>query len=142
MGYLVDSDWFIDHLKGTEESAQLLRKLASEGISISVVTYMEAYQGLARTVGADEAQRVMEIVLSTIPVIVMTAEIARRCATLREQLREAGKRTNSRNYDVVIAATAVENKLTLVTRNTRDFRDIPGLELYVDDSQHESEASG
>ncbi len=31
--------------------------------------------------------------------------------------------------DLFLAATALEHNLTLVTRNTRDFADIPGLQL-------------
>jgi predicted nucleic acid-binding protein len=30
----------------------------------------------------------------------------------------------------MIAATAVENDLTLVSRNLEDYEDIPGLKLY------------
>lgn len=32
--------------------------------------------------------------------------------------------------DLFIAATAIEHGLSLVTRNTRDYSDIPGLDLY------------
>lgn len=30
----------------------------------------------------------------------------------------------------MIAATAIEHDLTLVTRNVDDFSDVPGLQLY------------
>ena len=45
-------------------------------------------------------------------------------------MRKAGKRVNSRALDLLIAATALEYDLTLVTRNTEDYGDIPGLKLY------------
>ena len=32
--------------------------------------------------------------------------------------------------DILIAATAIEHGLTLVTGNTRDYEDIPNLRLY------------
>jgi predicted nucleic acid-binding protein len=42
----------------------------------------------------------------------------------------ACKRVNQRALDVVIAATAIEYGLTLVTRNITDYADIPDLTLH------------
>jgi predicted nucleic acid-binding protein len=40
-----------------------------------------------------------------------------------------------RALDLIIAATALEHDLTLVTRNREDFQDIPGLQtLFYPDS--------
>ena len=57
--------------------------------------------------------------------------IAERCAGLRETLQRHGKRVRPRALDLIVAATALEYGLTLVTRNTDDYRDIPGLTLYT-----------
>jgi predicted nucleic acid-binding protein len=35
-----------------------------------------------------------------------------------------------RAFDLVLAATALEHGLTLATRNTKDYADIPALALY------------
>jgi predicted nucleic acid-binding protein len=56
--------------------------------------------------------------------------VAERCARLRETLRSQNKWVNSRALDLIIAATALEYDLTLVTNNAEDFKDIPGLALY------------
>ena len=54
--------------------------------------------------------------ISPIPI---TEAIARRSGALRGQLRARGQtRTQA---DMLIAATALEHDLTLVTRNVRDF---------------------
>ncbi len=37
---------------------------------------------------------------------------------------------NARSLDLIIAATALEYNLTLVTRNTEDYADVPDLKLY------------
>jgi predicted nucleic acid-binding protein len=34
------------------------------------------------------------------------------------------------DLDLLIAATALEHNLTLLTRNVRDFQHVPGLKLY------------
>ena len=56
--------------------------------------------------------------------------VAKRCALLREQLKTEQKRVKSRALDLINAAIALEHDLTLVTRNTEDYQDIPGLQLY------------
>ncbi|MGI8824219.1 MAG: type II toxin-antitoxin system VapC family toxin [Chloroflexota bacterium] len=64
-------------------------------------------------------------------VLPLDASIARRCAGIREALRTQGKTIRGRALDLLIAATALEHELTIVTRNIEDFNDIPGLVLYA-----------
>jgi len=130
MPYLVDTDWVIDLLASVPEALQLLDRLAQDGIAISIITYMEAYQGVERSPHPEEAQSKLTAFLNSVPVIPLTPAVAQRCARLRETLRKQGKRVNARSLDLIIAATALEYNLTLVTRNAEDYADIPGLKLY------------
>ena len=59
----------------------------------------------------------------------MPGEVPRRSAVLRSKLSRIG--TPIGPYDLLIAATAVENRLILVTHNTREFRRVD--ELVVED---------
>jgi predicted nucleic acid-binding protein len=52
---------------------------------------------------------------------------ARVAALIRRDLEEAG--TSIGTLDTLIAATAVANRATLVTHNTREFSRIPDLAL-------------
>lgn len=130
MAYLIDSDWLIDHLANVLEATQLLAGLSKDGIAISSLTYMEAYQGVLRSPVREDAEERLSVLTKAVPVIPFSLAEARRCATLRESLQRAGKRVRSRAIDVLIAGTALEHNLTLVTRNRDDYRDIPGLKLY------------
>ena len=49
---------------------------------------------------------------------------------VREDLRRSGRRVRHRLLDLINAATAIEYDLTLVTRNTVDYADIPGIRLH------------
>jgi len=49
---------------------------------------------------------------------------------VRSELRRKGRSVRQRAFDIVIAATALTHRLTLVTRNTADYRAIDGLNLY------------
>jgi len=130
MAYLIDSDWVIDHLGEVEDAVQLLEQLADDGIAISIVTYMEVYQGVVRSSDPDAAQAQLDAYLNAVPVLPFSLAVARRCAQLRQQLKEQRQRVNTRALDLLIAATALEYNLTLVTRNMNDYRDIPQLDLY------------
>ncbi|MGE0058274.1 MAG: type II toxin-antitoxin system VapC family toxin [Dehalococcoidia bacterium] len=75
------------------------------------------------------AQQDLTTFVETAPILPVTQAIAERCAQLRQTLRDKAKRPERRGFDLVIAATALEHNLTLVTRNVRDYEDIPGLTI-------------
>jgi len=130
MPYLIDSNWLIDHLEDVPAASELFERLAQEGIAISIISYMEAYQGLERSPSPEQAQSKFQALIESIPTLPFSMAVAKRCARLRETLRNQGKRVNTRALDLIIAATALEYNLTLVTRNIEDFDDIPDLKLY------------
>jgi len=60
MGYLIDSDWVVDHLAGDEEANRLLSGLSDEGIVISIITYIEIYQGVLRSPTPKDAEQKLQ----------------------------------------------------------------------------------
>ncbi len=130
MSYLLDSDWVIDHLANEPAATQLLAQLAPAGIAISVVTFMEALEGILRSPNPRQARAGFDAFLANVPVLPFSPAVAEHCAHVRESLRRQNRRVNSRALDLIVAATALEYGLTLVTRNTADYKDVPGLKLY------------
>jgi len=130
MPYLVDSDIVIDHLAHVEEVTTLLEKLAEEGIAVSIITYMETYQGVLKNPQPDQANQQFAAFMASVPVLPFSLSTAKQCARLRETLKQAGKRVKHRALDLMTAAIALESNLTLVTRNIEDYDDIPGLQMY------------
>jgi len=108
---LVDSDIFIDHLRG---AARLV--LEDARIHYSVVTRGELFTGR----GAEE--RRIGRLLEPFVELPVNRGVAERAGRLR---RERGLRV----ADALIAATALEGGLELVTRNVRDFEAVKGLRL-------------
>jgi tRNA(fMet)-specific endonuclease VapC len=129
MPYLVDSNLVIEHLAEIPESSQSLDRFAQDGIVISIVTYMEAFQGVVRSEQPEEAVKKFHAFAEQVLILPFSFAVAERCARLREILRSQNKRVKSRALDLIIAATALEYGLTLVTRNIDDFKDIPDLSL-------------
>ena len=131
MPYLVDSDVLIDLLAERPETLELLTRLAPEGLAMSMITYLEVYEGTLRTPQPQAAQARLRTLLQEIPLLPLSLRLAERCAHLRDRLRRAGKRVRPRAFDVLVAATALEHNLTLVTRNIEDYEDIPELKLQT-----------
>ncbi len=94
-----------------------------------MITYMEAFQGAERDPDPASAKQRLDAFVATVRLLPITPEIVRRCALLRRGLKRRGRRINPRALDLLIAATALEHGLTLVTRNVDDYADIPNLSL-------------
>ncbi len=129
MPYLIDSDYVIQYLDQRPLVVQLINSLAPAGMWISIITYMEVYQGIQRGSAVKTLREGFDAFLLVAPVLPFSIAVAERCANIRETLQQQGRRTRNRHLDLITAATAIEYDLTLVTHNTADYRDIPGLKL-------------
>ncbi len=110
---LVDTDVFIDHLRG----ARALRP-GADALHYSVVTRAELFAGR----GSEEAP--VDSLLAPFIELPVERTVAERAGRLR---RASGMRM----LDALIAATAMEHGCTLVTRNRADFDGIEGLRMQV-----------
>jgi tRNA(fMet)-specific endonuclease VapC len=129
MRYLIDSDWFIDYLDEVPEAVTLVQSLASDGFAISIITYIEVCQGVFQR-GSVAAEQQLAALLQIIPIVPVSIPVAERCGRTRARMQGQGRRIRARALDLIIAATALEHDLTLVTRNTDDYRDVPGIKIY------------
>jgi tRNA(fMet)-specific endonuclease VapC len=130
MTYLIDSDRVADWLAGRTDAVQLIASMRREGISLSVISYVEVFEGVIGAVDARRGQRAWRRFLRGTRVLIVSRSIAERAALIRVDLRRQKRQVNERALDILIAATAIEHNLVLVTRNNRDYDDIPGLKLY------------
>jgi toxin FitB len=121
--YLLDTGILIRHLRGRKGAVRLLRDLGSrDRLAISAVTRAEVRAGMRAS--EDQATQRLLVRLRTIPV---GAEIADRAGAL---LRRAhGQDRALHLIDALIAATAAQCGMTLVTLNLADYEGL-GLSLY------------
>ena len=130
MSYLVDTDWIVDYLYGNAEARDLLVALRPEGLTINIITFLEIYEGIYLSRNPRRADGAFRLLLQDIRVRPISRTVARYAARVRGQLRRQGAQINHRALDLIIAATAIAHNLELVTRNTKDYNDVPGLRLY------------
>ena len=107
---LVDTDVFIDHLRGAVEV-----KAGRHRLYYSVITRAELFAGATGTGLAAQ-------VLAPFTEIPVDRPIAERAGRIR---RESGLRMP----DALIAATALERRLGLATRNRKHFEQVRGLRI-------------
>lgn len=128
--YLVDTDWIIQVLRGDEHAASRLEELAASGLSISVITYGELYQGAYYARNQQQALEELSLMLSGIDLMTLTRPVMERFGIVRGQLSR-NQRQQIGDMDLLIAATALEHGLILVTFNRRDYELVPGLSLVL-----------
>lgn len=123
MAYLVDTDVLIDVAKGIEGSVGYLDSLDAPW-SLSIITAMELLVGAK---DKHDMERIDELT-STFHAVPLSAAAGTSAYRLVKQF---AKSHGLRVFDALIAATAIEENRTLVTRNQKHFKMIPGLKLEV-----------
>lgn len=121
---LLDSSVIIDFLRRKNKEDSLLYKFTVESyqLSISIITHAELYSG-SRVWENKEDARELQIVLQGIKILPINENISKKAGQIRAIYKVA-------LLDALIAATALENKLKLVTLNIKDFEKVPKLTLW------------
>lgn len=109
---LVDTDIFIDHLRG---SAEL--KPARHRLHYSVITRAELFAGNAATALSSQ-------LLAPFREVAVDRHIAERAGRISREF-------DLRLPDALIAATALEKGLQLCTRNIKDFEKVRRLRIKM-----------
>ena len=131
MSYLLDSDVVADWLRGRSSTVELIARLSDEGLAISSITYGEIYEGVYFGRDPGKAESAFRDFLRFVDVVPLSRPAMRLFARIRGDLRRRGQLVS--DLDILIAATAIERDLTLITRNIRHYERIQGLRLLRPD---------
>ncbi len=116
---LYDTSVIVEHLRGNTAASDHLHR---QEIHCSVITAAELIQGVENA----RDQRVVEKILARIFILPLTPAIGNRMLVL---VRTYHLSHNLSIPDALIAATALEHGLILVTHNTKHFSFIPTLSV-------------
>lgn len=130
MGTLIDSSVLIAVQRGRLDPGRLDGDDEDEPVALAAISASELLHGVHRVRGAvarTRAERFVEHVLASVPVVAFDLDIARVHARLDADLASRGAAVG--DADLMIAATAVWLDYRVATRNLRSFPRIEGLQV-------------
>jgi len=121
---LFDTDMFIWVQRGHEKAAEMLDKAKERFLSVQ--TYMELLQ-VAKN--KEQHRRIKDFLSSFgFKILPFTENIGHRASIYVEEYTLS---SNIRAGDAIVAATAIENNVQLVTSNAKHFKPIKKLKLKI-----------
>ena len=133
MGLIVDTSVLIDADRSGLNVVQMLERLLAargETVAISSITLMEFASGIAlasTTERRECRQRFADDLRSQMPILSFGSDLAMRTGAINGELRSRGITVGA--LDLMIGVTAEMLGYSVVTRNARHFRLIPGLNV-------------
>ena len=122
---LLDTTVLIDVLRNRLNRRALLLEVVERGhtLTTAAINIGEVYAGMR-----SEEEAATEAFLSSIECYPITATIARRAGSLKSTRAKKGQTLTL--ADMIVAATALEHGLSLMTDNSKDFP-LPELNFYT-----------
>ncbi|MBE0577403.1 MAG: type II toxin-antitoxin system VapC family toxin [Desulfuromonadales bacterium] len=133
MGFLIDTCIWIDVEQGVLAPADIASVTGNAPVFLSPVTLAEMKFGAEIAKDPDVRQKRLSALrrLQHKPLLMIDAATGITFGELVAALKLQGKGHRQRVQDLWLASQAVQHGFTLLTRNGKDFADIPGLVLVV-----------
>ena len=133
MGFLIDTCIWIDVERGTISPGDVARFTREEPVFISPVILAELSFGAEMAKDERIRQKRMASLnrLRKKPFIIIDENTGEIFGRLAAGIHKQGLDHEYRIQDLWLASQAIQNNLKLLTRNKKDFLDIPGLDLVI-----------
>jgi tRNA(fMet)-specific endonuclease VapC len=125
--YALDTNSVSYFLKGRGRVAERLLAQPPSSVGLPSLVLYELEYGAARSQAPADLKARLAALLRSLRVLPFGEAEARAAARIRADLEKAGKPIGP--FDLLIAATALEQQAVLVTHNTREFRRVKGLRV-------------
>jgi predicted nucleic acid-binding protein len=133
VGFLIDTCAWIDVEEGALAPADVATLTRDEPVFLSPVTIAELRFGaeVAKDPGMRQKRLSALRRLQRKPLLPLDGATGDIFGSLAAAIKAAGRQHRYRVQDLWIASQAVQHGFGLLTRNRRDFEDIPGLDLTL-----------
>lgn len=125
MQYLLDTSICVFFLRGKLDLDKLIKDKGIDNCFISEITVVELRYGAENSIDKLKSHKAVDAFISGLTIIPIFGSIG-RYAKEKVRLRSLGKPLHD-EFDLLIGATAIENQLTLVTDNLKDFERLEGI---------------
>jgi tRNA(fMet)-specific endonuclease VapC len=127
MQYLLDTNICVFFLRGKLNLDEIIKQKGKENCFISEITVFELRFGAENSENPVKSHKAVDLFVNGISIIPIYSSI-KKYAKEKVRLRKLGKPIND-EFDLLIGVTSVENKLTLITDNGKDFENIDGIKI-------------
>jgi len=123
LAYLLDTDAVVDILRGRHRVAERAAEVSPEDVGVSAMTVAELLYGSLCSQNPAKSEREVRRFIEVVRII----PFGRAAAAVHSRVRYALRRQTIGPNDLVIAATALVSKATIVTANVGEFARVEGL---------------
>ena len=127
MQYLLDTSICVFFLRGKMKLDEIIKEKGKQNCFISEITVFELKYGAENSQNSTENHKAVDLFTSRIPIIPISSCL-KSYVKEKVRLRKIGKPMHD-EFDLLIGVTAIENKLTLVTDNEKDFINLENLNI-------------
>lgn len=127
MSYLIDTDILIYNLKGNHTVTSNFIKHKPIPKSISVISFGELVFGARKSRHPEKNIATVRHLTEIFPLVEISRSIIETFGEFKAGLQQKG--TNVADMDLLIAATALNLNMVLVTNNVKHFAKIPELKI-------------
>jgi tRNA(fMet)-specific endonuclease VapC len=126
--HLLDTDTCIHLLRGHQATVARAERHSPSNLAVSAISHYELLYGVERCQLARQRREGVKVrlLLEQMRILPFTSETGAHASSLRASLESAGHPIGP--MDILIAATALEHRLPLISHNLREFQRVPGLQ--------------
>lgn len=127
MMFALDTNTLIYYFKDMGNVSTNLLQIPPKDIGVPSIVMYELEVGIAKSTSPQKRIQQLKTLLSAVTVLPFAETEAKSAALIRADLETQGQPIGP--YDVLIAATALANNATLVTRNIHEFGRVQNLQI-------------
>ena len=125
MTWLLDTSACIFLMRLREPIVRRVRAIGAGALAVSSITCAELWYGAAKSTRPQRSRADQDALLQPFRVVDFDSAAADRYASIKAHLARLGQPIGDR--DLMIAATALANRMGIVTSNTSEFGRVPNL---------------
>jgi len=126
--FCIDTNIFIEFLRGNKEIIEKFNNIDSDNIFFSPITLSELYQGAYLSNNAQLGIQELNEFIESFNILDFNKEICKEFGKEYARLKKIGKQIPE--FDLLIAIFAKVNNLMLVTRDKKHFENL-GIKIEV-----------
>ena len=125
--YLLDTNILIYAYRDLGQCRKKLNAQNDANVHICSINSADIEYGIAKSSRPEGLQQFLQLIQTRYLLQPMNVEAAQCAGQVRAKLERIGQPIGS--YDLLIAGIALAHNLTVVTRNTREFERVTGLQV-------------